>query len=131
MLTFTGWVDNFNAASGVLAGAGKGITRTLYVKRDCVADIVPVDLCINLMCVLAWKATFSQASQSIPIYHCTSGSLNTLTWGSLEKIGLPILRNNPYEGVMWYPGGSYKENYYINRFHQVLFIIQVYNDNQC
>ena len=27
-----GWVDNFNAATGVLAGAGKGILRTAYIK---------------------------------------------------------------------------------------------------
>merc|ERR1712156_316025 len=25
------------------------------------------------------------------------------------------------EGVFWYPGGSYKENYYVNRFFQLWF----------
>ena len=29
---FSGWVDNFNAATGVLAGAGKGILRTAFIK---------------------------------------------------------------------------------------------------
>ena len=114
-------MDNFNAATGVLAGAGKGVLRTAFIKRDCVADIVPVDLCINLMCVLAWKTATSSrsSSSSIPVYNCTSGALNTLTWGTVEREGLEILRNNPYSGVLWYPGGSFKENFYTNRICQV------------
>jgi len=115
-----GWVDNFNAATGVLAGAGKGILRTAFIKRECVADIVPVDLCINLMCVLAWK-TASSPSSSIPVYNCTSGAVNTLTWGLVEKEGLKIIRNHPYSGVLWYPGGSFKENHYTNRICQLIF----------
>ena len=102
----------------MLAGAGKGILRTAFIKRDCVADIVPVDLCINLMCVLAWK-TASSTPSSIPVYNCTSGAVNTLTWGLVEREGLKIIRNNPYSGVLWYPGGSFKENYYANRVCQV------------
>ena len=113
-------MDNFNAATGVLAGAGKGVLRTAFIKRDCVADIVPVDLCINLMCVLAWKTAASSSSRSsIPVYNCTSGAVNTLTWGTVEREGLQILRNNPYSGVLWYPGGSFKENWHTNRFCQV------------
>lgn len=119
---FPGWVDNFNAATGVLAGAGKGILRTAFIKRDCVADMVPVDVCINLMCVLAWKAATTPGSgKAPPVYNFTSGGVNPLTWGRVETEGLPILLRNPYEGVFWYPGGSYKENYYVNRFFQLWF----------
>ena len=82
--------------------------------------MVPVDVCINLMCVLAWKAATSPApDMEPPVYNCTSGGVNPLTWGRVETEGLPILLRNPYEGVFWYPGGSYKENYYVNRFFQV------------
>ena len=52
---FPGWVDNFNGATGVMAGVGKGVMRTLHCRRACIADMVPVDICINLCCVLAWK----------------------------------------------------------------------------
>jgi len=120
---FPGWVDNFNAATGVLAGAGKGILRTAFIKRDCVADMVPVDSCINLMCAMAWfvAKTRDNAKKEIPVFNCTSGEVNKLTWGFVEKEGLGILLRNPYEGVFWYPGGSYKENYYVNRFFQLWF----------
>ena len=122
-------MDNFNAATGVLAGAGKGILRTAFIKRSCVADIVPVDVCINLMCVLAWKTAASSSSpgkKTVPIYNCTSGAVNTLTWGTVEKEGLKILINNPYEGLLWYPGGSFKENYYLNRLFQVGQLLRAY-----
>ena len=82
--------------------------------------MVPVDVCINLMCAMAWKVGTMPANDDIPVYHCTSGAINRLSWGKIEEIGLKILINNPYEGVFWYPGGSYKENYYVNRFFQVL-----------
>jgi len=117
---FPGWVDNFNGATGVLAGAGAGLMRTLLCKRDCVADMIPVDVCINLMCVLGWKAA-SQPASSPPVYNCTSGATNPITWGQVEIWGLDILINNPYQDVFWYPGGSYKENWHVNRFFQLLF----------
>jgi len=117
---FPGWVDNFNGATGVLAGAGAGLLRTLYCKRSCVADIIPVDVCINLMCVLGWKAA-SHPTTTPPVYNCTSGATNPITWGEIEILGLQILLNNPYQDIFWYPGGSYKENWYINRFFQLLF----------
>eukprot|EP00090_Calanus_glacialis_P045488 TRINITY_DN847_c0_g1_i3.p1 TRINITY_DN847_c0_g1~~TRINITY_DN847_c0_g1_i3.p1 ORF type:complete len:495 (-),score=113.85 TRINITY_DN847_c0_g1_i3:79-1563(-) len=117
---FPGWVDNFNGATGVLAGAGAGLMRTLYCKRSCVADMVPVDVCINLMCVLGWKAA-SQPASTTPVYNCTSGGINPITWGQVEAWGLQTLVDNPYQDVFWYPGGSYKENWYLNRFFQLLF----------
>lgn len=82
--------------------------------------MVPVDVCINLMCVMAWRlATAPAPAPNIPVFNCTSGAVNGLTWGRIESEGLPIIHRNPYEGVFWYPGGSYKENYYVNRFFQV------------
>jgi len=118
---FPGWVDNFNGATGVLAGGGSGILRSLYVKRSGVADMVPVDMCINLMCVLGWKAATQPPSSPPPVYNCTSGATNPVTWGEVEKLMLPIIYNYPFETMFWHPGGSSKENWYSHRFCQLLF----------
>jgi hypothetical protein len=91
------------------------------LRRSCVADMVPVDVCINLMCVLGWKAA-SQPASTTPVYNCTSGGINPITWGQVEAWGLQTLVDNPYQDVFWYPGGSYKENWYLNRFFQVFRI---------
>ncbi|KAF0764862.1 putative fatty acyl-CoA reductase isoform X2 [Aphis craccivora] len=49
-----GWVDNLNGPTGLLAGAGKGVLRTLLCHKDLIADLVPVDICINLLISAAW-----------------------------------------------------------------------------
>ena len=59
------------------------------------------------------------SDHSVPVYNCTSGAVNPITWGWVESNALPIILRNPFEGIFWYPGGSYKENYYINRLFQV------------
>ena len=49
-----GWIDNFNGPTGLIAGSGKGLMRTLLCDENLVADIVPVDVPINLMITAAW-----------------------------------------------------------------------------
>lgn len=47
---------------------------------------------------------------SIPVYNCTSGAVNPVTWGQLESEGHKSLLRNPFSGVLWYPGGSFKRS---------------------
>jgi fatty acyl-CoA reductase len=49
-----GWVDNLNGPTGLIAGAGKGVLRTILCYRDLVADLIPVDIAINLLISVAW-----------------------------------------------------------------------------
>lgn len=44
-----------NGPTGLLVAGGKGVLRTLYCHRDMVADLIPVDVCINLLVAVAWK----------------------------------------------------------------------------
>ena len=89
-----------------------------YDRRDKVADLVPVDVPINLAIVAAAKIA-SEPSNAIPVYNCTSGSSNPITWGQLETMGWVALRKYPMENVLWYPGGSYKESAALNAVCQV------------
>lgn len=50
-----GWVDNLNGPTGLIAGGGKGLLRTLYCNVNMQADIIPVDICINAMIISAWS----------------------------------------------------------------------------
>ncbi|XP_026474314.1 putative fatty acyl-CoA reductase CG5065 [Ctenocephalides felis] len=104
-----GWVDNLNGPTGLLAGAGKGILRTIVCHRDLLADFMPVDVCINLLITVAWHTGINRPS-SIPVYNCTSGAVNPVTWGQLESEGHKSLLRNPFSGVLWYPGGSFKRS---------------------
>lgn len=116
-----GWVDNLNGPTGLLAGAGKGLLRTLHCRRDCLADMVPVDIPINLMCTVAWKIASSPTPSSIPVYNCTSGSLNPMNWGEMEAWGFDSLVRHPMNNAVWYPGGSFKDTQLANVFCQFIF----------
>jgi len=115
-----GWVDNLNGPTGLIAGAGKGVLRTLHCGRDMVADLVPVDIPINLMCTVAWR-TAQHPTNGIPVYNCTSGSTNPIKWGELEAWGFDTLLKYPMENLVWYPGGSFKSSEWANKFCQVMF----------
>lgn len=49
-----GWVDNLNGPTGMVVCAGKGVLRSVLCHDDMVADVVPVDIPINLMITAAW-----------------------------------------------------------------------------
>merc|ERR1711970_43232 len=103
------------------AAAGKGIMRTLHCKRDCIADMVPVDICINLLVCVAWQTAKQAKGAPIKVYNCTSGGVNPITWGQVEVWGLDAILDVAYEEALWYPGGSYQENWQMNRLLQLAF----------
>lgn len=49
-----GWIDNFYGPTGAIAGAGTGVIRTLRCDPKAVANMVPVDLCVNSIIAAAW-----------------------------------------------------------------------------
>lgn len=49
-----GWIDNLYGPTGVVAGVGTGVLRTLHCDPDVIANIVPVDLTVNALIATAW-----------------------------------------------------------------------------
>ena len=81
-----------------------GLLRSMLVSRDKVIDLVPVDVVINTMIVAAWKRGMESKSLNmpiIPIYNCTSGATNPITWGEILDKGLISARKNPVETIFW------------------------------
>ena len=87
-------------------------------RRDMVADLVPVDIPINLAIAVAWKIS-SQTSNAIPVYNCVSSSSNPVTWGTLETIGVASIRKYPFENALWYPGATWKESAWAQKISEV------------
>ncbi|KAI9556219.1 hypothetical protein GHT06_018793 [Daphnia sinensis] len=90
-----GWIDNFNGPSGLAAGVIKGLIYTIRGDEKLVADLVPVDIAINLMIAAAWhRGTSDKSSETIVVYNCSSGALNPITWDEFRRWGLrPCLSN--------------------------------------
>lgn len=153
-----GWVDNLNGPTGLILAVGKGLLRSMHVKKDAKADIIPVDVVVNAMIASSYFAAktsnkyigcgdvnqnsqiskvevFDQAKQEDnqvgnkgdrgehepliknrlskpPIFHCTSGDVNPVTWGWMESGVFPIIKKYPSKHVFRYPFGTFKSNRY-------------------
>jgi len=55
-----GWVDNLNGPIGLLIGAGKGIIRSMHCNGNYHAELIPVDMGINALIVIAYKLATDQ-----------------------------------------------------------------------
>lgn len=50
-----GWVDNLNGPTGILLAGGKGVIRSMLCHGELNAEIVPVDLAINIIIIITSK----------------------------------------------------------------------------
>ena len=65
--------------------AGKGLLRTMKGESNALADIVPVDIPVNIMITVAWYTAVIKP-KSVLTYHATTGGSNPFTWGEIGKL---------------------------------------------
>ncbi|XP_076114354.1 fatty acyl-CoA reductase 1-like isoform X1 [Mytilus galloprovincialis] len=99
---FPGWIDNFNGPSGLYVAAGKGILRYMNCDAMGVADIIPVDIPVNMMITMAWYTAVYKPS-TVPIFHSTSGSVNPFTWGEIENVVMNFWKKVPLDSCFRRP----------------------------
>ncbi|XP_076153201.1 fatty acyl-CoA reductase 1 [Alosa pseudoharengus] len=112
---FPGWIDNFNGPSGIFIAAGKGILRTMRANNDAVADLIPVDVVINLTLTAGWY-TAVQKPKSALVYNCTTGGINPFHWGEIEHYVMSTFKRNPLEQAFRRPNANITSNYLINQY---------------
>ncbi|NXW40937.1 FACR1 reductase, partial [Nyctiprogne leucopyga] len=81
---FPGWIDSFNGTSGIFVAAGKGILRTVIANNEAVADMIPVDVAINLTLAAGWYTAVHRPKNML-VYNCTTGGINPFFWGEMDK----------------------------------------------
>ncbi|XP_040885948.1 fatty acyl-CoA reductase 1 isoform X1 [Toxotes jaculatrix] len=122
---FSGWIDNFNGPSGVFIAAGKGILRTMRANNDAVADLIPVDVVINLTLAAGWytavhrRKTEKQKNKrpkTALVYNCTTGGINPFHWGEIEHHVMSSFKRNPLEQAFRRPNANITSNYLINQY---------------
>ncbi|XP_055387921.1 putative fatty acyl-CoA reductase CG5065 isoform X2 [Condylostylus longicornis] len=116
---FAGWVDNWNGPTGLVSALGQGLFRTILCEKNFTADMVPVDIVINLMIAAAWKVGTSKP-ESLLIYNCCTGQQHPITWGQFVEYAMRETRRHPLEGCLWYPTGVLRMNRSINKFYGFL-----------
>ncbi|EZA60709.1 hypothetical protein DMN91_002292 [Ooceraea biroi] len=109
-----GWMDNCNGPTGIIAAAGKGFFRTMLCHEDKVADLIPVDIVINLMICAAWR-TATQHTDTISIYNCCTGQQNPITWKQFVDLSFKYSRLHPAKDTFWYPDGRCHSSVMLNK----------------
>lgn len=102
-----GWIDNFYGPTGVIAGAGTGVLRTLRADPSKVANMVPVDLCVNGMISAAWDIaerfqTEIMPDPEIPVYNFCTERSNCITWGDFTYTTIKFGSMYPTVKSVWY-----------------------------
>lgn len=55
-----GWIDNLYGPTGVAAGAGTGLLRSIHCDGSVHANVVPADLAVNALIACAWDVANDQ-----------------------------------------------------------------------
>ncbi|KAJ9578553.1 hypothetical protein L9F63_005282, partial [Diploptera punctata] len=121
-----GWVENLNGPTGLLVGAGKGVIRSMHCKADYLADVMPCDIAINAIIILAWKTVKDLPSGRITptkpyICNLTESGDNPISWGSILDRGRKHLYENPLSDAIWFPDGSIKSSWFLHTLCVVFF----------
>ena len=120
-----GWIDILYGPTGVVAGAGTGVLRTLHCDENINANIVPVDMACNALIAAAWDVgtnynnISSDSNQiteissqinnqqtdtiekNIPIYNYVSSVENPLTWGRFTYLNCKYGFDFPFTSAIW------------------------------
>ncbi|XP_050316023.1 putative fatty acyl-CoA reductase CG5065 [Anthonomus grandis grandis] len=106
-----GWVDNLNGPTGILVGAGKGVIRTMHCNGEFIADVVPVDISVNSLILVAWKIGTEPKKDKADVYHVTVNTRYALSWKEALEMGRKHFYDYPFSVCLWYPGGNIKSTY--------------------
>ncbi|XP_052801247.1 fatty acyl-CoA reductase 1-like [Mya arenaria] len=106
---FRGWVDNVNGPTGLLAAIGKGVLRIMKGDHDATADLIPADLATNMLIAVGWYTAVHKPDE-IKVFNCTSGGINKMTWGEMEKLSFDCLMKNPLENVARIPNPRFTKS---------------------
>ncbi|XP_064634182.1 fatty acyl-CoA reductase 1-like [Lineus longissimus] len=113
-----GWVDNYNGPTGMLIAIGKGLLRVMKGNFYATSDMIPVDVAVNTMIAVGWHTGVEKPSNTM-VYNCTTGQINRLTWGELERLSHEYLMKNPLEGAVRVPNPRFTRSSSWHNFKSV------------
>ncbi|KAL1414462.1 hypothetical protein MTO96_000865 [Rhipicephalus appendiculatus] len=77
-----GWIDNYNACTGLVVSIGMGLLPAMLLSKNCISDLIPVDVVANTLICVAWQVASTRPTQ-LKVYNCTSSALQPHTWGEV------------------------------------------------
>jgi len=105
-----------------MAALSKGLLRSMVGDEAATADIVPVDVVVNLLLAAAWDTAVNNSQtvadpavsggtiSRVPVYNCTSGQLSRFTWGEMEQLSQEYFKKHPVDGCIRVPNAKFTTN---------------------
>lgn len=114
------WIDNMYGPTGVAAGSGVGLLRTLHCNPNVNANLVPVDMCVNSLIASAWqvaekyqKAVKEEKPFDITVYNYESYNDQPITWGRFMHLSETSGINFPSQKCIWYYCFDLYKSYFV------------------
>lgn len=102
------WINNLYGPTGVCAGAGTGVLRTMHCHPKVNANIVPVDMVVNAMIACGWEIAKNyeenklKADYEIPVYNYESSNDKPINWGEYMSYSETSGVLYPSVKAIWY-----------------------------
>ena len=77
-----------------------GLLQTMILDGNITAEIIPVDVTVNLMIAAAWFIAKKKPQEPV-VFNNTSGQINKLTWGVLYKYAMDTYKLYPFENSIF------------------------------
>lgn len=117
-----GFFNNLTSPMGIFIGAGKGVIRTMYLDSKSFANLVPADSTINGTLISIWDYLTTKKQYVFNL--CVPLEDIKLNWEEIVELGKDVIYNRiPFNGILWYPGGSMTKSKAWHYFNFVLFQI--------
>lgn len=118
-----GWIDNLYGPTGVAAGAGTGVLRSIHCDGSVHANVVPADLTVNALIACAWdvanvRRSNNKSHSDVPIYNYVSKD-NPITYDQLKEMSAKYGLDIPSTRAIWYYS-------FRNNKHRIVHLFFVY-----
>lgn len=124
-----GWVDSLNGPIGIMAGAAKGVIRTMLINGDNPSEIIPVDMAINGLITIPYEIERQRqlgtgngdSDGGLPVFNVTCCESQKTKWKRVLELGESINAEFPIEAGVWYPGGAMTTSVVLHTMRLVMF----------
>uniref|UniRef100_A0A0A9W6J2 Fatty acyl-CoA reductase n=2 Tax=Lygus hesperus TaxID=30085 RepID=A0A0A9W6J2_LYGHE len=99
-----GWIDNYNGPSGLISLVESGFARVARADPISNADLVPADMCVNVIMSAGQKVGTLGFDGEIKIFNFASSSRNSITWGNFTRYFVEAGKHLPSDKAVWCPG---------------------------
>ncbi|XP_028141886.1 putative fatty acyl-CoA reductase CG5065 [Diabrotica virgifera virgifera] len=101
-----GWANNLQGPMGLFVGAGKGVIRCMYMDSKSYANLIPVDAAVAGILVFSWYYLNVKGAPYI-FNICVPETEFKENWETILKSAQEVIETDvPFNGILWYPGGT-------------------------